>query len=329
MIEEIAWAVQPNSTGLTRPDRLVRELVELKAISPDAVRLYHGKSAAAPRTKQAPKLWPASGVNRNRPTAVLSPLFLLSISQNIAWIDLYDDWSLAPDINRLYRSYAKLGYLRLRQGRERHQLLTTNTQYLAKKINPRQATVVPNGVDDQLASLSRTDDDASQLIILGNFFQGRTDFDLMERLSTSPRFDFVHIGGPGNDPQMRTFLNSVQSAHPGRLVIHPRIDDRQLALLAGPNTAALIPNLVSPYTLSQDPMKAYTFGAVGIPTISRSEIWPTILPRSRNLLITPGDDIDSRLSSWHPERASDEERLEFARTHSWRKRAEYISEHLN
>ncbi|QHC67084.1 hypothetical protein GSU68_11265 [Rathayibacter sp. VKM Ac-2759] len=327
-VDTIAWAVQPGSTALTRPDRLISELIELGAVSPDAATVFHGGTASRAGSERAPRLWPSSALKHRSRVAALSPLFALGARADLVWIDLYDDWSLAPDINALYRRYAAHAYERLRGGSHPGALLTTNTTHLAERVGSRRAVVIANGVEPELAVLPRTDDDAARLVILGHFFEGRTDFDLMERLMTSRRFRSVHIGGPGNDSRLRIIIESVRSAFPNRVVVHERLDPAALALLAGPRTVALIPSRVSPYTMSQDPMKAYMFGAIGMPVISRREVWPASIPASSNLLVERGDDLESRLRSWLPERATDDQRLDFARTHSWRRRAECIADRL-
>lgn len=315
----VAWAVQPNSNGSTRPEQLMKAL----AIAGDkSVEYYfHGRSASSGSWHNAGLLRPSvpKGVDASR-HAVLSPVFL---DRKAAWIDMYDDWSIAPDINILASRRARKTYSEIARGNyAASTVVTCNSEYLRRKLRLPFRNVIPNGVDGRLAQFARQGDDQRRLVILGHFFKGRTDFALVESVARQGRFDEIVIGGDRH----RTLAGAIDPAGTGtRVTWHDWLDPRSLAGISGSMTVALVPHVVSDYTLSQDIMKAYQFLALGIPVICPRMLWPTSLPLDYAYLTEIGTDVRTTLSQWvgSVEISQDAREVHVA-AHSWNSRAARI-----
>lgn len=327
-ISTIRWAVAPSAAkGLTRPERMAAELRALGAISPTARVHRHGTGAGSP----VGQLLRLSARRAPRPgdEAVLSPAYLQSASERTVWIDLYDDWSIAPDVSRPLRALSALGYERLCRGGLEQALLTVNSEYLANKLAAARPVLIPNGVDEELGGLPLEGDDASRLVVLGHFFRGRTDFGLLRQIAGRSEFDEVIIGGPGESAEMNNLISDLKRDRGSAVVIAPWLKPEQLARLAGRRTVALIPHAVSDYTRSQDLMKAYQFLALGIRVICPRLLWPTGLSARFAFLIDHGVILDGYLADWiESDSPSEDWRLEHASEHSWSSRAAAINQLL-
>lgn len=253
---------------------------------------------------------------------MLSPLFLRDVAVDVVWTDVYDDWSRARDIRQVHRWVAAAGYRRLLRERERFGLITANTSYMADLVGG--AHVVPNGVDPSLAELDKSGSDSPVLLVLGSFFDGRTNNDLLERVLMHSFFQEAHIGFPGDDFGVRRTLTAVRNARPGRVHIHDWLTAEDIATLAGPRAVALVPNVVTSYTMSQDIMKAYQFAALGIPIICPRELWPAKIPHEWGLQLEHDADIQRVLNDWDVPIISDDQRAKFVQENSWLARANTI-----
>jgi hypothetical protein len=327
MIQTVAWAVPPGSSALNRPTRLVAALAELGVLDPNALRLYHGRTAEEPGHRRSFALLPGLSLTTSEDIAALSPLYLAGPLHNVRWVDVYDDWSLAPDINALYRNISRLGYGLMRH-RRWNGLRTANTPYMAAKIGG--AHVVPNGVEQHWSLENRGQDDTKTLLMLGHFFRGRTDISLMAAALDSPVVDRVVVGGPGSDARILGLLESRQQRDPQRFRVVPWMTAQDIAAAAGPNTVALIPNVVDDYTMSQDLMKAYNFAALGLPMVCPASLLPSAIPQDLSVPLNPGDHLDTALNTaLRREHGNGAERSEFVRENSWMERAQEIAQHLN
>lgn len=329
-IRTVAWAVQPGATALTRPRRLVAELEKLGAVDHDASYIFHGRTAERPGQKRSSAL-PGLSLSSSRDTAVLSPLFLAGHRRPAKWVDLYDDWSLAPDLRPHSRVLAGLGYRQL-GGRAAGDtgLVTVNSRYMARKLSSVSPLLVPNGVDRDLAVVKTTGDAKRRLIVLGHFFSGRTDYDLLRRVALLPAIQEVLIGGPGKDPRMVTLMRDLRARRGDSLVVREWLDADALGKAIGEQTVALIPNKVSDYTLSQDLMKAYTFQALGVPTLCPSMLWPEKLDSEHAYLTGHGDRLEDHFAQWLAAARPDQAwRDNFVNQNSWRSRAAIIAEKLS
>jgi hypothetical protein len=327
MIQTLAWAVPPGSSALNRPTRLVAALADLGVMDHNALRLYHGRTAEEPGHRRSFALLPGLSLATSEDIAALSPVYLAGPLHNVRWVDVYDDWSLAPDINALYRNISRLGY-GLMKHRRWNGLRTANTAYMAAKIGG--AHVVPNGVEQHWSLENRGQDETKTLLMLGHFFTGRTDMSLLAAALDSPVVDRVVVGGPGADATVLGLLESRQDRDLKRYRVVPWMTAQDIAKAAGPNTVALIPNVVDDYTMSQDLMKAYNFAALGLPMVCPASLLPSAIPRDLAVPLRPGDHLDAALkSALQREHGSGSERSAFVQENSWMQRAQDIARRLN
>lgn len=327
-ITRIAWAVHPGrATERTRPEKLVAYLRARGLIAEDAAVDHHGRGT---KKLSLEKLWPGRSVSGAAPeTAVLSPVFIAGGSRAPIWVDLYDDWSLAPDINPLYRGLAASGYRSLRRGKVQPALVTVNSPSLADRIRPCRAEVVPNGVDESLADLELSGDERPRLLLLGHFFSGRTDFALLRQLCLRPEFEEICVCGPGQSPTMQETMDHLRPLLGDRLRVHDWADDHTLASFSGPRTIAAIPHVVTDYTVSQDLMKVYQLLALGVRVICPRLLWPASVSIEYALLLEHGVSLDLVLSDWLEAHAPSREwRYAFVREHSWSARANAVADLL-
>lgn len=321
----------PPGKGLnTRPARLLVELGKLGVISETAPRYFHGRAAAEGHSVSAGSFDPIRGVPVSaKALAVLSPVFRAGAHPGAFWYDFYDDWALAPDINALHRLHAARSYASMRRGANQGVLVTCNSPYMAGRVGLDGAHVVPNGVDDALADHSPAGDDATRLLLLGKFFDGRTDWDLILRIAAATDFDEIVVGHPGDSESMGRVLDRLHQKFGERLVIRDWIDSSDLATFAGPRTVALVPHVVSDYTLSQDLMKVYQLQGHGIRVICPRLLWPTHLSARYAYLVDFGADYSRLLTEWIDSPTIDEEwRQAFIADNSWASRARAVVQRM-
>lgn len=319
-------AVQPGQSG-TRPSKLLAALSEELGGPAADEYVYHGRSQPVPGFRKAHLLWPGRGETESAGrNAVLSPVFDWRVARAAAWVDYYDDWSLAPDINPLHRMHAARSYTMAR--RSEADIFTCNSPYMAAKLRIGYDRVVPNGFDEHLALIEREDSDVRRLIVQGFFFDGRTDYSMLEAVAASGRFDEIVICAPGQSRNMRKALESMKSMS-GRLIVRKWVGDAELAGLISNRTAVLIPHVVNDYTVSQDLMKAYKFLALGSKVICPRLLWPSTLPIEHAYLLDFGADPMAGIDRWiDAPGPSRRERAVMANDHSWRVRAKKVAELL-
>lgn len=329
VLSDIAWAVPPGSAQGTRPTMLIQALDRLGLVATDARYWHHGRQRTTINSANLNCLSPKTRkltADKSRTTCTLSPVFPIDAS-GPHWVDMYDDWSIAPDIHRLNRLCAQRTYNELR--RSASPSITVNSLYMAKKLSVPLSRVVPNGVDGRLASLRTTGDARGRLVIFGKFFAGRTDFALLKNLVSAAAFDEVILGAPGKSREMEGFKQWVRSeGYSAKVSFDNWVSTERLASLTGPRTVAAIPHPVTDYTLSQDLMKVYTFQALGIPVICPHLLWPPHLSKEYALLLGPGvSQTLNFLDDWiSQQRPTTDWREEFIAMNSWDSRATKISE---
>jgi hypothetical protein len=190
------------------------------------------------------------------------------------------------------------------------------------KLKLSQDALVPNGVDPELSRIPRSGDSRRRLIVLGHFFNGRTDFQLLEEVVRSGRFDEIFIGSPGSSSKMSDFLRRLKEYTPAKVVVREWVSHVELSEVVGPRTVALIPHVVNDYTLSQDPMKLYQFLALGVRTICPRLLWPKHLDESSALLVDIGVKLGDVIHEWcDAGPVSDDWRIAHGEENSWRSRA--------
>lgn len=314
-IDSVAWAVQPGTNSNSRAARLVAGLTDGGAIRADARYYFHGRTEGSGATVNAGRVLPRIEAG-TRSSAILSPVFDPTTARSVSWVDFYDDWSIAPDINPLHRRLAARTYHRVsRLGED--VLVTVNSPYMAARVKARNAVVVPNGVDEGIAHIQPEGDSRLRLVMLGNFFDGRTDWRLILDIARAVSFDEIVIGRPGASKSMQAVIHSLRADYGSRLVVSDWIDDVQLAQLSGSGTIALIPHTVSDYTLSQDLMKVYQLIGLGIRVVCPRLLWPAHLPIDHAFLVDFGASYSS-IADWAASPPiSERERQDFIRANSW------------
>ena len=294
-------------------------------IDPDPAYVAHGRTKAG-LGGLLDRFTPGSQLGGSLArTAVLSPVFIGRVVAGAAWVDLYDDWSIAPNINPYYRLLAARGYRCLREAGATG-LFTVNTSYMANRLLPLETVRVPNGVDPDLAEIEAQGSSARRLILLGDFFPGRTDFEAIRRFALRKEFEEVVIGAPGTSKKMAGLVRELTATCGSRLQVHPWILPAELGRVVGDRTALLIPHVVSDYTLSQDLLKVYQGLALGARVICPRLLWPESVDASFGLLIDRGVDLDLVLADWLDSGAPTPDwRRRFVARHSWTARAETIA----
>ncbi|MBY4011838.1 hypothetical protein HQP04_03495 [Rhodococcus fascians] len=329
MINAIAWSVAPGSGALNRPRRFVEELVKLGVISSTPFLFHHGRSASTGESTNVGKLYPTLATEDLDCYAVLSPVLQIG-KKEPRWIDYYDDWSLAPDINPIARVLARTSYSRVGRGASDSTTVTVNTAYMAMKLQLPLNSVVPNGVDKNLASVEQEGDDRTRVIVLGKLFSGRTDEALIREIAELAWIDEVLLCGIGDDKKMTSLTRQLKQSLGAKVRTIPWVQPAQIGRLVGEKTFALIPHKVNDYTLSQDLMKAYLLSALGVPIVCPQLLWPHNIDREYAFLLNAGVDLQNNLAQWNDRpRPPDSWRLGFVDSNSWASRAESIAERIS
>lgn len=319
----------PTNTALNRPRRLVSELAKLGVISQTPSLYHHGRSASTGQSSNVGKLYPNLGVDTLGSLAVLSPVFQIR-DNGPSWIDYYDDWSLAPDINPVARMLATASYRRVTRGQFDSTKVTVNTQYMAMKLQLPLESVVTNGVDTNLAGVIHEADDRNRMLVLGKLFSGRTDAALIEEMSQLPWVEEVVFCGVGKDKKLVSLIEKMKQQLGSKVQEVPFVDPDQFGKIVGSRTFALIPHKITDYTLSQDLMKAYLLSALGVPVVCPQLLWPKGIEREYAFLVNPGVDLQENLAQWNGRpRPSASWRRDFVKRNSWASRAQLVAERIS
>ena len=319
----VGWALPPGSAAQVRPRLLARELAD-DVLSDVRVTYHHGSTPGAADGRTV-RLGPGQLVRRAEVRgagAVLSPVLLRALGHAARWIDLYDDWALAPDVHPVLRALAAQGCRALRRQGAPGAVVTVNSRYLQARLWPLPTEVVPNGVDPRLADVPLTGDDRPRLLVMGRFLRGRTDPALLRAALDADAVAEVLVVGaePGGAVDA-----AARAADPRRVVVLPTTPLVDLASRCGPRTVALVPHLVRDYTMSQDLMKVYQFLALGLPTVVPRALWPPAAPLDHGHLLEVGVSLDDLLRhALRRDPPSAGWRREFAEAHSWRRRADQV-----
>ena len=318
-IESVAGDIRPGVASNSRAARLVAGLRAAGVIDPKARYYFHGRSEGTDARINTRRRVPRIEAN-DRSTAVLSPVFDLAVTPGASWVDFCDDWSIAPDVNRVHRWRAARSYRRAaRLGED--VVVTVNSPYMAARVSAANPTVVPNGVDERLARIQPEGDSRLRLVMLGSFFDGGTDARLILDVARSTRFDEIVIAGPGSSRSLRAVVASLRADYGSRLTVSEWIDDTHLARLSGARTVALIPHTVSDYALSQDLMQVYRLIGLGIRVMCPRMLWPAHLPIDHAFLVDFGASY-SFITDWIESTSMSEiERQDFIQANSWAARA--------
>lgn len=326
MIDRVAWPVPAGrARGYTRPEKLVSVLQNMGAVDRGCAYVAHGRGRGGlgGRLEQ----WVPSRQLQppQTSTAILSPIFLTKASAWAAWVDLYDDWSISPNTNPYYRLLARGGYRAVRDMAEQARLVTVNTTYMANLLAPVATVQIPNGVDAALADIPSLGSSEPRLILLGEFFPGRTDFKTILEVALRPEFSEIVICAPGTSKQMAGVIRVLRSQLGARLQVHRWLGSTELGQVIGERTVVLVPHIVCDYTLSQDLLKVYQFLALGARIICPRMLWPEKVERTYGLLLDRGVDLGEVLSDWlESAPPTTVWRRQFVNRHSWDYRGEML-----
>lgn len=324
-IDSIAWAIQsPCRKVETRPARLVHELSLLNVVARPVAHQFHGRGETSERNENRGRWYPKPRAGAGN-VAVLSPVFQGWSREDVVWADFYDDWSIAPDINLWHRLLASMTYSRIRKGGARGLTVTCNTPYMAARLGLGPESIVPNGVDCNLARLPAGGDDRRRLIVLGHLFKGRTDLELLRSALLEWPFDDIVIGAPGTDPAILGILEaSISANRPVRTF--GWLSSEELATMTGARTVGLVPHVVTDYTLSQDLMKVYQLLSLGIKVVCPRLLWPNGIDDSMAFLHGIGSDTGA-IGDWNNAMSiSTGWRLDFVDKNSWKSRASRVAQ---
>jgi glycosyltransferase involved in cell wall biosynthesis len=239
------------------------------------------------------------------------------------WVDsltyyVYDDWAAAPKFRRWWPAYEET----YRRVRERGLRVAAVSQAIIDRIEPTGPhAVVPNGVDpsewtapepapDWFAALPRP------LLLYVGSLDRRIDVDQLLRGARSQPAGSVAIVGPMLDEDHFRQLRAEPNVH-----VRPGVPREVVVSLVSAADACLIPHVRNALTDAMSPLKLYEYLAGGAPVAALDV--PPIRGISSRVIIAPelADAIAQALALG---RASDEQRLAFAREHSWRERQERI-----
>lgn len=327
-VEKVCWPVKRPGAYETRPAALISALANEGLLSPDVRYQYHGRPDPESEYAHRPLKSLASRDRSQDKTAVLSPFFLPSMIGSAVWVDLYDDWSLAPELGLKSRLFARASY---RAVRRCECLVTVNSAYLAGKFADRRPAIVPNGVPASFGRhyTNRAGDDRRRLVLIGNFFAGRTDYDLALAMMRSTANDEVLVFAA--DARLDAAISKVNTERGTQHVRSlPKTPMGEIIATFGERTVVGIPHVVSDYTLSQDLMKAYQSVAAGSRFVLPFQLRPEAINEDYMGGIGIGADIDRTLDHLYRLPPLDAEEVSaFVSRNSWEARASRVMDLLS
>jgi teichuronic acid biosynthesis glycosyltransferase TuaH len=213
-------------------------------------------------------MYAARRLGFTQPTLLLNDLTYAPLLQRAGWPTVYDvsdDWLLAPFHPRELARLRRLDGLALRHA---HEVVVCSAALAASRGRERAVTLVPNAVDPDLFTRpqARPHDlpPAPTAVYVGTLHEARLDLDLIVQLAQSIRGLSVVLVGPDALPgAARRRLAGEPNIH----VLGPRPHVDVPAYLQHADVV-FIPHLISPFTESLDPVKAYECLAVGRPTVA-------------------------------------------------------------
>lgn len=290
-------------------------------------------------------------VNRAAETAhILRALSALKMERPILWInpeyarwlpdvvphslviyDVTDDWPLA-DLSARERAEITADD---RAMLERADIVFTVSNDLYKKKAPYNPNTIfmPNGVDADLYGAAIGGPKPPELEGLpgplvgytGSLHEDRIDAGLIEYLSANGNFTQVFVGPDYLGAATRRRLRSL----PNCVFISAQPHDRLPAFLNAFDVCC-IPHVVSPFTNSLDPIKAYEYLASGKPSVSVNVDGVAPLADHIDIASSREEYLKKiRLALEGKGKSDAKSRIFAARQHSWQRRADEIFSHIN
>jgi GT2 family glycosyltransferase/glycosyltransferase involved in cell wall biosynthesis len=180
--------------------------------------------------------------------------------------DITDDWLLASASARARR---RLEAAERRLLRDAHGVVVCSAALAeSRRAQRRDVTLIPNAVDHEHFTRSRLRPDdlpmGSVAVYVGSLHEDRVDVDLVDALAcTYTDLEVVLVGPNSFGPSSSERLTARPNVH----ILGPRAYEDVPAYLQHADVV-IVPHVVSPFTESLDPIKAYECVAVGRPTVA-------------------------------------------------------------
>ena len=210
----------------------------------------------------------ARGLRFRRPVLWINDVTYAPLIERTGWPSLYDvtdDWLLAPATAREHARLRRLDQLALEHASE---VVVCSQSLAASRGGERRVSLVPNGVDvDHLrAPQPRPADlpDAPVAIYVGSLHDSRLDVDLVRSTANAlPEVTFAFVGPDSLSRSARESLTHLENVR----LLGPRPYSAIPGYLQHSNVV-VVPHVVSPFTESLDPIKAYECLAIDTPTVA-------------------------------------------------------------
>jgi teichuronic acid biosynthesis glycosyltransferase TuaH len=204
----------------------------------------------------------------SRPTLWINDVTYGPLISQTGWPSLYDvtdDWLLAPSPPRERERLRRLDELALAKAAE---VVVCSPALAASRGGKRTVTLVPNGVDIEhfRRPQPRPVDLPTGLtaVYVGSLHDSRTDVELIVELAQArPELRIVLVGPNSLSAGAQQLLDAI----PNVLLLGARPYGQVPGYLQHANIV-IVPHLVSAFTESLDPIKAYECMAIGRPTVA-------------------------------------------------------------
>ncbi len=203
-----------------------------------------------------------------QPTLWINDVTFAPLISETGWSTVYDitdDWLLAPFLPRELARLTRLDDLALTEADE---VVVCSPALAASRGLKRDVSVVPNGVDVEhfRRARPRPSDlpDSPTAVYVGSLHDARIDVRLVVELAAAlPRLTVVLVGPNSLEMSSRLLLEQT----PNVVMLGPR-PYRDVPGYLQHADAIVVPHLVSPFTESLDPIKAYECLTVDTPTVA-------------------------------------------------------------
>jgi len=203
-----------------------------------------------------------------RPVLWINDVTYAPLIERTGWPSLYDvtdDWLLAPASDRERARLRRLDQLALTHASE---VVVCSPALAASRGADRRVSIVPNGVDiDHLRAPQPRPADlppAPVAVYVGTLHESRLDVELVREVATAlPDVTFAFVGPDSLERSAREALNRL----PNVRLLGPRPYASVPGYLQHANVV-MVPHVVSPFTESLDPIKAYECLAIDTPTVA-------------------------------------------------------------
>jgi glycosyltransferase involved in cell wall biosynthesis len=243
----------------------------------------------------------ARTIGFSRPTLWINDVTYAPLIERTGWPSLYDvtdDWLLAPFPPREIERLLRLDALALAGA---NQVVVCSPSLVASRGAERAVTLIPNGVD--VEHFRRPQPRPADLppeptaVYVGTLHEARLDVELVaETAHDLPHLQVVLVGPDALAAKSQALLSTQPNVH----VLGPRPYEDVPGYLQHADVV-IVPHVVTPFTESLDPIKAYECRAIDTPTVAtpvggfrdlHSPIWvvePRLFTRRVRDLLVEGE----------------------------------------